>query len=132
MILEASRAPSPQTQTAAATLALFTSVSTLLCCALPALLVSVGAGATLAGLVAAVPQLVFFSEHKGLIFAVGGFMLLVAMVLRYAARNAPCPIEPQLAATCKKIRSLGGVVLYMASGLYMVGFFFAFLAVNLL
>ena len=43
---------------------LFASSSTLVCCALPALLVAVGAGAALSSLVSAVPQLVWLSEHK--------------------------------------------------------------------
>jgi len=40
------------------TLTLFGSLGTLLCCALPALLVSLGAGAVMASLVTNVPQLV--------------------------------------------------------------------------
>ena len=43
---------------------LFASSSTLICCALPALLVALGAGAALSSLVSAVPQLVVLSEHK--------------------------------------------------------------------
>jgi hypothetical protein len=45
-------------------LSLFTSFSTLICCALPALLVALGAGAVLSTLVSHVPQLVWVSEHK--------------------------------------------------------------------
>ena len=40
-----------------ACLSLFTSTGTLICCALPALLVSIGAGAVMAGLIEAVPQI---------------------------------------------------------------------------
>jgi hypothetical protein len=57
---------------------LFTSTSTLICCALPALLVAVGAGAALSSLVSAVPQLVWISEHKTPVFAFAGAMLLLA------------------------------------------------------
>jgi hypothetical protein len=39
-------------------LSLFASSSTLICCAIPALLVSLGAGAALASLVAVFPQIV--------------------------------------------------------------------------
>ena len=45
-------------------LTLFTSGGTLICCALPALLVSLGAGAVMASVVSSVPQIVWFSEHK--------------------------------------------------------------------
>ena len=39
--------------------ALLASSGTLVCCVLPAVMVSLGAGATLAGLVTAVPQLIW-------------------------------------------------------------------------
>ena len=42
---------------------LATGASTLLCCALPALLVALGAGAVLATAVSVFPQLVWVSEH---------------------------------------------------------------------
>jgi hypothetical protein len=45
-------------------LTIIRSLSTLLCCALPALLLALGAGAVVASAVAAVPQLVWRSEHK--------------------------------------------------------------------
>jgi len=45
-------------------LTLFTSASTLICCALPALLVAIGAGSVMAGLVSNVPQLIWLSKHK--------------------------------------------------------------------
>jgi len=46
------------------TLSLFTSLSTLLCCALPALLVTIGAGAALASIVHVTPWLVYLSKYK--------------------------------------------------------------------
>ena len=51
-------------------LTLFTSTGTLLCCALPALLVALGAGAALSTLVAVVPGLVWVSEYKEVVFGV--------------------------------------------------------------
>lgn len=45
-------------------LALFSSVGTLVCCALPALLVLSGFGATVASLLSAAPWLVTLSRHK--------------------------------------------------------------------
>ena len=51
----------------APSLALFGSASTLLCCALPALLTSIGAGAVMAGLTAAIPG-TRLSAHKDILF----------------------------------------------------------------
>ena len=50
--------------TLAPTLSLFASAGTLVCCALPALFVTLGAGAALAGLVGEFPQLVWLSTYK--------------------------------------------------------------------
>jgi len=58
-----------------AILALLSSVGTLLCCALPAVLATVGMGAVLAGLVTTVPGLVMVSQYKGLVFIVAGVCL---------------------------------------------------------
>ena len=110
----------------AAALALLASASTLVCCALPALLVSLGAGATLAALVGVVPQLVWLSEHKLALFAVSGAMLAGAGLLQWRARSLPCPIDPALARACTRTRR-GSLRVWLASvALYAVGATFAF------
>lgn len=110
------------------TLALFSSMSTLLCCALPALLVSIGAGAAMIGLVSAVPQLVWLSEHKVQLFIFAGVMLSLSGILRYRNRNAPCPADPLKAKACARLRRISGVIFYISLLCYAVGFFFAFIA----
>ena len=49
-------------------ISLFTSFGTLLCCALPSLLVLLGLGATVASFLSAVPWLVVLSRHKTWVF----------------------------------------------------------------
>ena len=58
-------------------LSLFASSSTLICCAMPALLVSLGAGATLASLVAIFPKIVWISEHKEVTFLSSAALMLL-------------------------------------------------------
>jgi hypothetical protein len=70
------------------TLTLFRSLGTLLCCALPGLLVSLGAGAVVATTVSALPQLVWLSEHKVLLFAFAAIMLGISGVTTYLNRLA--------------------------------------------
>ncbi len=111
---------------------LFTSLSTLLCCALPALFVALGAGAVLAGIVSRVPQLIWLSEHKIALFAVAGLLLVATGILRWRGRNAPCPIDPAQAYACRSLRRWSGWVYGVSVGIYAVGFFFAFLAVKLI
>lgn len=115
-------------ETAAPTLALFTSVGTLLCCALPALLVTLGLGASLAGFVGAFPQIVWLSEYKGAIFTVSGAMLVGAGVMQWRARAMACPVDPAQARACARLRTVSSVALALAVVVWATGFFFAFLA----
>jgi hypothetical protein len=66
---------------------LFASVGTLLCCALPSLLVLLGLGATVAAVLSAAPWLVVLSHHKPLVFAIAG--TLIAAGFLYVYRLAP-------------------------------------------
>jgi hypothetical protein len=108
-------------------LTILSSFSTLVCCALPALLVSLGAGAVLASLITAVPQLVWISEHKVPLFAFAGLMLALSGISSYRNRNAPCPTDPAQAKSCLRLRRLSARVFYLSSVVYVIGFFFAFL-----
>ncbi len=107
---------------------LLTSAGTLVCCALPALLVALGAGAALASVVSAVPQLVWISEHKSLIFGLASAMLIAAGAMQWRARSLPCPADPALARACTQARRLSLRVYLFAVAVFLVGGFFAFLA----
>ena len=74
-------------------LALFTSTGTIFCCALPALLVSIGAGAALSSLISVFPQLVILSVYKIPIFIGAFIMLIISGVIQYLARSLPCPAD---------------------------------------
>jgi hypothetical protein len=117
---------------ALAWLALFTSFGTLICCALPAMLVTLGMGAVVAGLVSAVPQIVAISVYKDHVFAGAGVLLLIAGAARYATRNAPCPTDPAAADACRRLRGISGWMLAAAGIVYVVGFFFAYVAIYVL
>ena len=56
-------------------LSLFTSLGTLLCCALPALMVTLGMGATLAGLIGFFPYITSISDYKEYTFLVSGIFI---------------------------------------------------------
>jgi hypothetical protein len=116
----------------AAAVSVFTSSGTLVCCALPALLVSLGAGATLAGLVTTFPQLIWLSERKAAVFALAGAMLLVAGALQWRARSLPCPADARLAAACARTRRVSVAIYAVAVALYLTGALFAFVLPALL
>jgi hypothetical protein len=107
-------------------ISLFASSSTLICCALPALLVALGAGAALSGLVGAFPQIVWLSEHKIGLFIFAGLMLAASGGLQWFNRNAPCPIDPALRDACLRTRKLSLRVYWVSVAIYCVGGFFAF------
>lgn len=107
-------------------LSLFTSTGTLMCCALPALLVALGAGAALSTLVANVPGMVWLSEYKEVVFGAAGVMLALSGWLQWRARFAPCPIDAVQRDACLRTRKTSQRV-YLASALvYAVGGWFAF------
>ncbi|MGF1545065.1 MAG: hypothetical protein ACFB00_11280 [Parvularculaceae bacterium] len=120
------------TETAAPTAALFASAATLLCCALPALLITIGAGAAMASLVAFAPGLVWLSAHKTGLFVVAGALLAGAAAAKFGARRSPCPADSKAARACARTRRVGTVTLAAAVAIYAVGGFFAFFAADLL
>lgn len=107
-------------------LTLFTSMSTLVCCALPALLVSLGLGAVMAGLASNVPGLIWISEHKGGVFALAGATLLVNGIWLWSQRNAPCPVNPKLREACLSGRKMSRITYFVSVAMFSTGAFFAF------
>ncbi len=106
--------------------ALLASSATLVCCVLPALMVALGAGAALAGLISAVPQLIWLSEHKALVFGIAAALLAIAGVAIWRARRSPCPADPQLARACVRLRRFSAILYVLALVALCLGFFFAF------
>ena len=114
--------------TIAPTLALFGSASTLLCCALPALLISLGAGAVMAGLTSAIPGIMWLSAHKDVLFVLSGLLMTLSSLLWWQQRSAPCPVDPVKAAgmhapaSDQRLAAVTGL-----GGLPLSGLFFAYL-----
>jgi len=106
--------------------ALLTSSGTLLCCVLPAVMVSLGAGATLASLVSAVPQLVWLSQEKGWVFGIAALLLAASGYLLWRGRTAPCPADPRAARTCAALRRVGSSLYGVALVAFLTGATFAF------
>jgi hypothetical protein len=106
--------------------ALFASSGTLVCCAIPAVLVALGAGAALSSLVAVFPQIVWLSEHKEALFAFAGAALVASGWLQWRNRTAPCPVDPRLRDACLRTRKVSLRVYFASVAFYLVGGFFAF------
>ena len=105
---------------------LLASTATLVCCVLPAVLVSLGAGAVLVGLVSAFPQLVWLSENKGWVFGIAGVLLAASGAMLWHARRLPCPVDPAAARSCMRLRRISHTLYFIAVGSYLLGALFAF------
>lgn len=108
-------------------LSLFASSSTLVCCALPALLVALGAGAALSSLVSVFPQVVWLSEHKEGVFVFAGVAMAASGALQWRNRNAPCPTDPALRRACLQTRKVSRRAYGFSAAVYLVGGWFAFI-----
>jgi hypothetical protein len=105
---------------------LLASSGTLVCCAIPALLVALGAGAALSSLVSVFPQVVWLSERKEELFLLAGTLMAGAGWLQWRARRAPCPVEPRLRDACLRTRKASARVFAASVVFYLVGGWFAF------
>ncbi len=111
-------------------LALFTSMSTLLCCGLPIVLVSLGMGATYAALTDSAPWIVTLGKYKAVTFTVAGILIAGSLWLSYRPGRS-CPSDPQLGAQCSRIDKWNKRLLILAAIAWCSGFFAAYLALPL-
>lgn len=119
-------------QTIAPFLSLFASLGTLVCCALPVLFVTLGMGAVLASFISNFPSVTILNEYKIHIFVFAGLILLFAIFTFWKEKNLSCPSDPKLAKLCVKLRKVNFFILILSAHIYIVGFFFAFLAIKII
>ncbi len=109
---------------------LFTTSATLVCCALPILLVSMGMGAVVASLASSAPWLITLSMYKGWVFAGSGLLIAAsAWAVKRAART--CPADPVLRQACETATRWNTRFLWLAAGMWAIGFFYAFILVRI-
>ncbi|MEQ8628173.1 hypothetical protein [Ekhidna sp.] len=108
---------------------LFTSVSTLLCCALPSLLVAVGMGAVVAGMVSDFPALIWLSKYKEWTFLIAGILIGFNFWLFYGRkRDQACEIDEFGNETpCDTAARWSKIILWVSFWLYILGLFSAYL-----
>src|ERR1041385_4604613 len=98
---------------------LFTSFGTLLCCALPSLLVLLGLGATVASFLSAAPWLVALSGHKTWVFAVSGLLIAANVLYVYVVApklqtsGAACPADAP--ESCSSASRFSRIVLWVSA-----------------
>lgn len=109
---------------------LFSSFSTLICCALPSVLVLLGMGTTVASLLSAAPWLVSLSRHKIWTFSIAGTLIAASFVVTYAIaprlqRGVVCEADDP--TTCGEVSKLSRILLWGSAVIWSGGFFVAYL-----
>ena len=107
---------------------LFTSLSTLLCCALPSLLVLFGLGASVASTLSFVPWLVTLSRHKQWTFSISGGLIALSFLNMYyiAPRFRTQECSPDDPSACADVSKLSKLLLWISAAIYLAGFFVAY------
>ncbi len=122
--------PQPVQQGALSWIALLASTGTLICCALPILLVSLGFGAVVASLTSSLPVLLTLAQYEPWMFSISAVLLgATAWVLWF--RPTQCPADPELAARCVRTRRWNRRVFWIATCVWLVGFSAAYLLLPL-
>ena len=109
---------------------LFGSFSTLICCALPSVLVLLGMGTAVASLLSAAPWLVSLSRHKIWTFSIAGVLIAASFVMTYAIAprlrvGEACAADDPTA--CGEASRLSRIVLWGSALIWSCGFFVAYL-----
>jgi len=113
-------------------LSLLASSSTLICCALPALFVSLGAGATLASIVNVFPELIIISKYKIYISAFALLFLIIAGILIKNASVQPCPTDPNLRNICIKTRKKSKIIYIISVFIFAFASIFTYIVPKLI
>jgi hypothetical protein len=93
---------------------LFASSSTLICCALPAVFVLLGAGASFASLLGLFPFLIVVSQYKLAITSAALLMIVIAGYVNYKTYYMPCPIDPEAGRACMQTRKNSRIIYYVS------------------
>jgi len=107
-------------------LSLFASSSTLICCALPAIFVALGAGASFASLLSVFPFLITLSNFKGQITLFALFWIIVAGLVNYRTYHMPCPADPELGRVCKLNRERSRYIYYVSVFIFLFATIFTY------
>jgi uncharacterized BrkB/YihY/UPF0761 family membrane protein len=107
---------------------LFTSLSTLLCCALPSLLVLFGLGASVASALSFMPWLVTLSRHKQWTFSASGILIALSFLNMYyiSPRVRAKQRSPDNPSACEDASAVSKAILWASAAIYVVGVFVAY------
>jgi len=111
-------------------LTLFFTSTTLLCCALPIALVTLGFGAAVASMNYNLPGLLFLAKNKLWTLSLSA-LLLVFLAWLIWRPNQSCPTDPKLAARCQAASLWNQRIFWICVVIWCIAFFFSFLLLPL-
>jgi hypothetical protein len=111
-------------------LALIAATGTLICCALPIVLVTLGLGATVAAIAANLPFLVTLTLYKAWLFAGSASLLAWSGWLLYRP-GRECPADPVAAELCDRTLLWNRRIFWISVTLWNIGIFAAYIALPL-
>lgn len=113
-------------------LVLFASLPTLICCALPILLVSLGFGSVVAAIYSEyLPFLKWFGLNSTLTFSITIIILLLTAYALYRPSRT-CPANPELAMACESTQKWNRRFFWIALFIWIIGAFTTFVMPHLL
>jgi mercuric ion transport protein len=109
---------------------LFSSFGTLVCCALPSVLVLLGMGSAVASLLSAAPWLVSLSRHKIWTFSIAGALIAASFFVTYIVaprlrQDEVCAADDSV--TCGDVSKVSQFILWGSTLIWSCGFFVAYL-----
>jgi hypothetical protein len=110
---------------------LFTSISTILCCALPIILVTLGMGAVFASLTASFPFITWLAERSLYLFAIAAILLLIGGYFIFIKPQS-CPADKKLAEMCNKTKKFNKIIWLLSVIILAISFFFKYILILLI
>ena len=112
-------------------LVLFTAMPTLICCALPIVLVSLGFGSVVAAVFANIGPLAFLAGNKFWVFVLSGGLIAVSAYMIFI-RPSSCPADRELASKCQSAKVWNRRLLLVSGAIWSIGFFSSYMLAPIL
>ena len=111
-------------------LSLFTSFSTIMCCALPIILVMLGMGAVFASITANFPFITWLAQRSLYLFTIAAAMLAVSGYFIFIKAQS-CPADKKLAQLCNKTKKFNKIIWWFSVIILAISFFFKYILILL-
>ena len=105
---------------------LFTSISTIFCCALPIILVTLGMGAAFTILTTNFPFIIWLAEKSVYLFIIATIFLLIGGYFIFI-KPSSCPSDKKLSQICNKTRKFNKIIRLISVIILVISFFFKYI-----